>query len=512
MLSKVFSASIIGISAYEVVVEVESRLGIPHHTILGLPDAAVRESRQRIESAIKNSGFDFPSNQKLTINLAPADIRKEGPMFDLPMALGALASFSGFDPEPLAESLIIGELTLEGKIRPIKGVLAVYELALKQGFKKLILPWDNRLELMPTNSATPLNIYPVKTLTEALHALSGTHPPPAPEYPKLLPSSSPFDFSQVKAQSYAKRALEIAAAGFHNVLMVGSPGCGKTMLAKRLPGILPDLTLEEAFEVQKIYSICGLLKNRNVQHSERPFRSPHHTISTAGIAGGGRLPSPGEITLAHRGVLFLDEIAEFDRRVLEVLRQPLEDGELLISRSLQTAKFPSQFLLIAAMNPCPCGFHGHPHRNCKCHPNQIRDYWRKLSGPLLDRIDLKIELPSLNKKDLLEVSPAESSDQIKQRVLKACKKQAERFKNTPYIFNRDLDAQGVTRFCRLDAECGKLMAKAIDQLHLSGRSHERVLKISRTLADLDASTEIHVPHLSEALQYRQMQMGETNPI
>jgi magnesium chelatase family protein len=507
MLAKVYSTSLVGLEAREIQIEVESNLGIPHHVMLGLPDAAVKESKQRIESAINNSGFEFPVDRKLTINLAPADIKKEGPVFDLPIALGALASFALIPPEAFQKVLILGELTLEGLVRPVRGVLAVCEFALKNDYKKIIIPFDNQNEVW--FSKDQLAVYPVQTLKEAYEILVGAATPPQLT-PQVFNNAAPseLNFKEVKGQAFAKRALEIAAAGFHNVLMVGVPGCGKTLLAKRFPSILPALNFQEALQVTKIYSVAGLFKPGQGLMQQRPFRSPHHTISNVGIAGGGALPKPGEVTLAHHGVLFLDELAEFDKRVLEVLRQPLEDGEITVSRALQSLTFPSQFILIAAMNPCPCGNLGHPLKACVCHPKQIDSYWKKLSGPMLDRIDLIVEMPHLKTYELLDQVASESSSEIQARVQQALVRQAQRYQNESYCYNGKISARGVQKHCALHGEAKDLMRHSIEKLNLSGRSFDRVLKVARTIADLEGCAQIEVPHVAEAMQYRKISFNK----
>lgn len=511
MLANVFSGAAIGIDGYKIIVEVDTISTLPGFTIVGLPDAAVSESKERIRSAIKNSGFSFPT-KKIVINLAPADVKKEGSGFDLPMAIGVLASNGEIEMDKLQDVGFIGELSLDGSIRAVNGILPI-ALGLKQeGIKKLFVPKENATE---ASFVDGIEVYPAEHLAEVVNFFK----PETIDEIKIQPvvinvkdylgnvseDEIQFDFKDVKGQEKAKRALEIAAAGGHNILMVGTPGAGKTLLSKCFPSILPPLDFSEALEVTKIYSISGLLEKNVPLITTRPFRNPHHSASPAGITGGGTNPKPGEISLAHRGVLFLDEIVEFPREVLEVMRQPLEDGTVTISRAQLSVKYPADFMLLAAMNPCPCGFYGDTLKPCSCSDFQARRYWSKLSGPLLDRIDIQIEVPRLKDHELAKQNHiAESSDSIRQRVIKAREIQIERLKEHNMVSNSQMTPSFIKKFCKLNSDGETLMKTAINRLNLSGRSFDRILKLSRTIADLAASEDITVVHLSEALQYRNL--------
>lgn len=502
MSSKIFSSAVVGLDAEIVEVEAETGGGeLGSFTVVGLPDLAVSESRERVRSAIRNSGLDFPK-LKVTVNLAPADLRKQGPSYDLPIAISVLLAANKLNPKlALNKALFIGELALSGVVRPVAGVLSTALRAERAGFKTLFVPEANACEakLVPN-----LDIRPIHRLDELLAHLSGVKE--IPSYPsKAISFDDPeilFDFKNVKGQEYAKRALEIAAAGGHNVLMSGPPGSGKTLLARSMPSILPRLTLSEALEITKIYSVSGRLSPGMGLVRERPFRAPHHTASGAALVGGGTWPRPGEISLAHRGVLFLDEFAEFPRPVLENLRQPLEDGVVSISRAAGQLLFPAQFMLVAAMNPCQCGYLGDGEKNCVCSPAQIIAYRKRISGPILDRIDLHVEVPRLSFEKLEQEPLGESSLTIKQRVEKARSLQAERFSNLPFVCNGDMSSVIVRQHCRLNKDCKTLMQAAVAQFDLSARAYFRILKLGRTIADLAGSREIEQTHLAEALQYR----------
>ncbi len=501
MLSKILSSAVIGIDAYVVDVEVDIARGLPSFSTVGLPEGAVRESKERVKAAITNSGYHFPSD-RITVNLAPADIKKEGSAFDLPMALGILAATGLLELAEYNGYLFLGELALDGMLRPVKGVLSMAIAARDLCIKGIFLPGENAAEAAVVDG---IPIFPVKTLSQVISALKGAVKvsPVQPEINRFSkPSLSKRDFSDVRGQEHAKRALEIAAAGAHNLLMIGPPGSGKTMLAKRLPTILPPLRFEESLETSKIYSVMGLMPNGAGLITERPFQAPHHTISDAGLIGGGQQPKPGQVSLAHHGVLFLDELPEFRRNVLEVLRQPMEEGEVTISRATSTVSYPANFMLVAAMNPCPCGHLGHAKRECTCSPVQIQRYRAKISGPLLDRIDIHLEVPAVPYKELSGISEGESSSRILGRVVKAREVQKERFKRTGIFTNAGMNSRHLKKFSPVDAESGLLLERAMDRFGLSARAHARILKIARTIADLEAAADIQAAHIAEAIQYR----------
>jgi len=504
VLARVLSSAVIGIDAYLVEVEVDITSGLPTFTTVGLPEAAVKESKERVKSAIKNSGYSFPDD-RITVNLAPANIKKEGTGFDLPIALGILAANRIVPQEIVARYLVLGELSLDGRIKPVNGSLPMALAAKSAGYQGIIVPYENGRE---ASVVKEISVFPVKSLSQLVEFLRGFTriKPLKTDISAIFKGSKKFDidFSEVMGQEHVKRALEVTAAGGHNLIMIGPPGSGKTMLAKRLPTILPPITFDEAIETTKIFSVVGMLAKGQALVTKRPFCSPHHTISDAGLIGGGHIPRPGEVSMAHNGVLFLDELPEFKKHVLEVLRQPLEDLKVTISRAALTITYPSCFMLVAAMNPCPCGYFSDPKHECRCTYQQIHRYRSKISGPLMDRIDIHVEVPAVPYKDLMGGVAAESSQDIRNRISAARDLQSARFKRAKIYCNAQMSSRHIKKHCQIDEASSNLLESAIDKLGLSARAYNRILKIARTIADLDGTSNIRVDHISEAIQYRSL--------
>ena len=512
MLAKCYSGAISGVDARTVEIEVHSQLGTSQFAIVGLPDQAVKEAKDRIPTALKSSGLKNDKEFDVTVNLAPADVRKEGPVYDLPIAVGLLKATGRIQNENLDQYAFVGELALSGEVRKVGAILPVVMEMRRIGRRAIVVPYENGEE---ASCVSGIDVIPVRTLRDAVDYLNGalTIEPRYVDLGELVARDYRIDddFADVKGQGVVKDAIEVAVAGGHNVLMIGSPGSGKTMIARRIPSIMPPLSVEEALEVSRIYSVAGEEKGGGTFVTTRPFRAPHHTVSSIGLLGGGTRPVPGEVSLAHRGVLFLDEFAEFPRAALEVLRQPLEDGHVGVSRAAAAHDFPSKFMLVAAMNPCPCGFYNDPHHACRCRQSAILKYQSRISGPLLDRIDIQVEVAPVDPKTLPDLPTGKSSAEMRARILRARAAQAERYRDLPGVYtNADVKSRDLARFCRLTGKMKEEIVRTIERFQLSARAYDKVLRVARTLADLDGAEAVSHEHLMGALTYRRMDGGETS--